>query len=274
MRRIALHRIALGLASLAFAAITASSCSLGEGTGAVDGTLDIANCWSGRYDLNPDFFAAVPYANSNSMQIRIQNGGDYETFTDGVLISIDDIAMVRSELGQPLKVDLPPGVSPPGVPLKANANPGIVHMSLYLQRTCRTQGIAVYALDSTTMNSDGSCGRSSDAGQASSAVSASCGGGSGLADDASVPDAGVVDAGSVSTFPVGRSTITFQHLFNGNPDENDAAERLTEGSFDVVMSDPRAICPGGIGPAAACQGHLTGNFKFYFERGRPAQPFP
>lgn len=267
-------RIAVGFAALAFASLAASSCSLGEGTGTVDGTLDVPNCWSGRYDLAPDFFAAIPYASGNSMQIRIQNGGDYETFTDGLLILIDDISKVRSQLGQPLMVDLPAGVAPPGVPIKANPNPGIVHMSLYLQRTCRTQNVSIYALEQTTMNADGSCGATTDGGEASSAVTASCGGGSGLAPDASVPDASVPDAGSVATFPVGASTITFQHLFNGNKDETDAAERLTEATFDVVMADPRTICPGGLGPSAACQGHLTGSFRFYFERGRPAQPFP
>lgn len=267
-------RIVALLTSVAFVAITASSCSLGEGTGAVDGTLDVPDCWSGRFDLNPNFFAAVPYANGNSMQIRIQNGGDYETFADGVVILVDDISKVRGELGQPLKVDLPTNVQPPGVPLVANPDPAIVHMSLYLQRTCRTQNVSLYAVPTTTMNEDGTCGGSNDGGTAAAAVSGSCSGGSGLAADASVPDAAVVDAGAVTTFPIGSSSITFQHLFNGNPDETDAAERLTEGTFDVVMADPRNVCPGGVGPAVGCQGHLTGTFKFYFERGRPSQPFP
>jgi hypothetical protein len=270
-------RTGIGVVAASLVALIASSCSLGEGSGSVTGTLDIPDCWSGRFDLKPDFFAAVPFSDGVNMQLRIQKGGDYETFSDGVLIQIDNINTVRSELGQPLQVDLPPSVKPPGVPIQAVANPSIVHMSLYLQTTCHTQDVALYALGNTTMNGDGTCGGTPDGGNSETLVPEACGSqNTGLAADASVPDSGpAVDAGGeVAALPVGHSTITFAHLFNGNPDETDAAERLTEGTFDVVMADPRNICPGGVGPAVACQGHLTGSFSFYFERGRPAQPFP
>lgn len=272
-----LKRVGLGFVAATCVALIASSCSLGEGTGDVTGTLDIQDCWSGRFDLKPDFFAAVPYSDGVNMQLRIQKGGDYETFSDGVIIQIDNINTVRSELGQPLLVDLPPSVKPPGVPVTAVANPSIVHMSLYLQQTCHTQDVALYALGSTTENSDGTCGSIADGGSAATLVPEACGSQSlGLAADASTPDSGqAIDAGAeVAVLPIGNSTITFAHLFNGNPDETDAEERLTEGTFDVVLADPRNICPGGVGPAVACQGHLTGSFSFYFERGRPAQPFP
>jgi hypothetical protein len=73
---------------------------------------------------------------------------------------------------------------------------------------------------------------------------------------------------------VGRSTITFTSLFDGNPDETVAAKRLSTATFDVYLADPRDVCPGGTGPPPRCRGHLTGNFNFYFERGRPGQPFP
>jgi hypothetical protein len=70
------------------------------------------------------------------------------------------------------------------------------------------------------------------------------------------------------------STITFTSLFNANPDETNAAERLSSGSFDFYLADPREICPGGLGPPPPCRGHIHGTFSFYFQRGRPAQPFP
>ena len=38
----------------------APACSLGGGTGTCSGTLDVPDCWSGPFDLHPDFFAAVP----------------------------------------------------------------------------------------------------------------------------------------------------------------------------------------------------------------------
>ena len=85
---------------------------------------------------------------------------------------------------------------------------------------------------------------------------------------------GYLIRGSSSAPQVGTSTITFTHLFNANPDEVNAAERLTEASFDVYLADPRDICPGGLGPAPRCRGHLSGSFRFYFQRGRPGQPFP
>jgi hypothetical protein len=67
--------------------------------------------------------------------------------------------------------------------------------------------------------------------------------------------------------------MTFYSLFDGNPDESNAQQRLTDATFDLYLADPRDICPGGVGPPPRCQGHLTGYFRFYFERGSPAQPF-
>jgi hypothetical protein len=73
---------------------------------------------------------------------------------------------------------------------------------------------------------------------------------------------------------MGTSSIVFNHLFDGNPNESDASKRLTDATFDFYLADPREICSGGLGPPPPCRGHLSGNFHFYFERGRPAQPFP
>jgi len=262
---------ACGAAVASLVALSAASCSLGEGQGEISGTLNVPLCWSGRFTLNPDFFAAVPYR--NSLQLRIQNGGDYQTFSDGVSILVDDIFAIRTQhLGQPLEVALSPEVTPPGVPVKAVANPALVHMSLYLQRTCHTQTAALYVVDEVTLNPDGSC----DAPEEGD-LPPSCGD-IGVATPADAgADAATGDAATATPpAPIGKSTITFFKLFNGNPDESNAAERLTEASFDVYLADPREICPGGLGPPPRCRGHLTTNpkFKFYFERGRPGQPFP
>ena len=73
---------------------------------------------------------------------------------------------------------------------------------------------------------------------------------------------------------VGHSTITFTSLYDGNPNAVSAAERLNQGTFTVYLADPREMCPGGVGPPPPCRGYLHGSFKFYFQRGRPAQPFP
>ena len=43
-----------------FGALASPACSLGQGSGVVQGVLDVPTCWSGPFDLHPDFFAAVP----------------------------------------------------------------------------------------------------------------------------------------------------------------------------------------------------------------------
>jgi hypothetical protein len=267
----------------AAAGALAPACSLPEGQGGVSGTLDVPTCWQGKFDLEPDFFAGVPYR--NSLQLRIQRGGDYETFSDGISILIDDITKIRpSDDGAyaglynvPLTVSLPAGVTPPGVPITANPTPAGVHLTLYLQRSCRTQNIALYAMDEVLLNADGTC-QATDGSSTSLACSqltparTSDAGLDGSPDGgAATPDA-ASDGGAAPM--LGRSTITFQTLFDGDADEAIAAKRLNQGSFHVYLADPREICPGGLGPPPRCRGELTGNFNFYFSRGRPAQPFP
>ena len=241
------------------------ACSLGEGQGSITGTLSAPNCWSGPFSLRPDFYAGVPFR--DSFQMRIQSSGDFETFSDGLSVLVDDVHEIRPDrgpghLGEPLAVSLPPEVTAPGVPVKANPNPATVHLALYLQRTCRTQNVALYATEKVALNPDGSCGDSP--GTAAIDIRTSC-----TVPSASSPPP--TDSGSTA---VGTSTITFLHLFNNDPEETNAAERLTEGTFDVYLADPREVCPGGLGPPPRCQGHLTGSFKFYFQRGHPGQPFP
>jgi len=267
----------------ALGTLLAPGCSLGTGSGYARGTLDVPDCWSGDFDLRPDFFAAVPSA-STALQIRIQNGGDFESFSDGIAFLVDDVGKVRGDplsngtvrpslLGQTLVVALSPSVRPAGVPVSPVAHPAIVHASLYLQRTCRTQNVALYAMDAVTLNADGSCERP-DGGEppdpcGEPAIVPAPGG------DASA--APVADASGESGAPlerIGQSTIVFRSMFDANPAEANAKQRLTDADFELYFADPREICPGGLGPPPRCRAYLKGSFKFYFERGRPAQPFP
>ena len=272
---------------LAFAVVVTSSCTVGKGQGLVKGTVSAPDCWSGSFDLGPDYFAAVPYR--GSLLLRIQKGSDFENFSDGVSILIDNATAVRTtSLDEPLAVSLPPEVTPAGVPVTSQANPASVHFTLYMQRTCRVQNIALFALDGVQLDSGGGCPAIGTAPVLQCAGDAGADGGpndAGLADagspvddaappDGGVADAGAGDAGSPAPGLIGRSTITFHHLFDGDPDESNAAERYTDAEFDVYLADPREICPGGLGPPPPCRGHLSGNFRFYFQRGRPAQPFP
>lgn len=196
------------------------SCSLGEGTGTVESArLYAEDCWDGRYDLVPDFFAAEPFR--DTMHIRVQRGSDLIEFSDGIDIVVNGVADVRGRLGEALPVTLPPGVAPPGFPegsLCEGCTEHPVHMSVYLLQSCHNANKVLYALS---------------------------------------------------------GTMTFEELFSGDPNEDDAAEKLTKATFDVLIGDPQKIIPGG--PDAGTipdQSRLTGSFEFFFQRGQPAQPFP
>ena len=293
-------RLAAIPALLSFAAVASAglaSCSFGTGAGDISGSLNVPNCWAGQFNLQPNFYAAVPYL--STLELRIQKGGDYETFSDGVEILIDDTTkIIPGEYGKALSVSLPVGVSPVGVPLAPNPNPSLVHMALYLQATCQIQDVALYALESVTLNPSGTC----DVTDGGAPIIACPGSTAGLASsDAGAPGgpdggAGVVDGGGdggmagggdggldggsegglveAGVQPVGHSSITFTSLFDGDQNAVTAQQRLNEGTFTVYLADPREMCPGGVGPPPPCRGYLHGSFKFYFERGRPAQPFP
>lgn len=75
--------------------------------------------------------------------------------------------------------------------------------------------------------------------------------------------------------------VTFSSLWSGDRNENDAADRLTEGSFRALLADPRQaeLVDSGAGGVRVEYppdrlSVLTGEFRYYFERGVPAQPFP
>ncbi len=259
------HWLSRSLCVLAAVGATAAlepGCSQGDGEGRVHGVLNVADCWKGQFELKPDFFAGVPFR--DSLQIRVQNGGDFANFSDGVQILVDDLkrlrpdpgsldggASAKGDLGTALPVSLAAGVSPPGVPLVGVSNPPYVHLGLFLQKTCRIQNPALYAVEEVTLPSDGAC--------------------SAPLDEDPDPYAGCGPTVTADPHP-GKSVISFTHIFDGKPEEPDANERLTEGCFDVYLADPRDV--GANAPPPPCRGHLRGRFRFFFERGRPAQPFP
>ena len=136
------------------------------------------------YDLSPDFFAAIPYR--TTLQIRVQRGNDLEEVSDGLSVLIDDVPKINKEICARLttspdcskaddrgpllslveatpewqecpagtvgfQVALPPGVNPPGSPAVPPPDllndPPIVHMALYLHRSCHNQNNVLYAVN-------------------------------------------------------------------------------------------------------------------------------
>ena len=78
--------------------------------------------------------------------IRVQRGDNVEEMSDGLIVVVKDVAAVRKQLGQPVKVGLPAGVSPPGVPIVEQRDPPIVNLSLYLHNACHAQNATVQAV--------------------------------------------------------------------------------------------------------------------------------
>ena len=260
--------IAAGFAIGAIAIATTNGCTVGSGTGSLSGEIDVPDCWSGAYDLKPDFFGATPNPNDDSLFIRIQRGSDYINFSDGVSILVTHVTEVASAIAasgpQTLSISLPPSVVPPGVPITPTASPATVQFALYMQGSCRPETPGLYAMDTVTTNG---ATASPDAGAA-------------LCNADTVNIANQCGVSPVPVVPTGTSTITFQHLFDaslaegGDPGSLSADQRNIQATFDVLLADPRDECAGGLGPPPACRGHLTGSFQFYFERGKPAQAFP
>ena len=74
-----------------------------------------------------------------------------------------------------------------------------------------------------------------------------------------------------ATYSVSGS-ITFNSLFSGDPNEDDSDARLTDASFAVQFADPRELV-AATDTAAVTSNVVTGDFRFFFQRGQPAQPF-
>lgn len=236
------------VAAICFGALVAA-CGTEGGDGSAVGQLDIADCWSGPFDLAPDFFGASPYR--ETLQIKLQRGSDFATFSDNLNILVTDINAIRPSATEPgkynqeLEVDLPPEVTPPGIPIVPRKSPLLVNATLGLQRTCRTRNIPLQAVREVELRSDGTC----------AAQVKKCDG----------------TATSTSAAVLGKSKMIFAHLPNGKIDEANAEERLVDGNFDLYFADPREACYPSPPP---CRGHLSGRFSFYFSRGRPQQAFP
>ena len=98
------------------------ACSVGHGTGEIDGTLSIPGCRNeGTYELRPTAFLAE--ATEQVLEVRVQRGSDTEMLSDGVSVLVDDAAVVEQML---LDMDLPVAV---------DADPRI-DLTFYLNDTC------------------------------------------------------------------------------------------------------------------------------------------
>jgi len=121
-------------------------CTVGQGEGHVKSDLLYVNgCWNGPFDLGPSFFGANP-DQGQSLTIRVQRGDNIEDVSDGLIVLVNDLQQVRMQLNTEVPVGMPPGVTPPGVPIVFNPDPPKVSLSLYLHNTCHQQNGTVYSV--------------------------------------------------------------------------------------------------------------------------------
>lgn len=74
-------------------------------------------------------------------------------------------------------------------------------------------------------------------------------------------------------------SITFDSLFSGDRNETDADDRLTEATFSAQLAnaeDVEVLAAGAQAPSgdSVQTSEVNGYFRFFFQRGQPAQPFP
>jgi hypothetical protein len=196
-------------------AFLALACDVGDGEGWVrSDSLYIEDCWNGEFDLGPDFFAANPSPGSKSVTLRVQRGDNIEEVSDGLVVVVNQLPTVRGQIGQDIEVGMPPGVSPPGVPVVYDEDPPKVSLALSLHGSCHAQNGTVYSI---------------------------------------------------------AGTINFESLYSGDPYEDEADKLLTEASFNAQFADPRNLVGTDVPAEALSQ--VSGYFRFFYQRGQPAQPF-
>ncbi len=207
--------------ALAFAlALASSGCAvLGAGEGQVHSDNLVAlDCYDGPFDLNPDFFAAVPFR--DTLLIRVQRGSDLQEVSDGLEVVVNGVTDLRNNhLNEAIDIGLAPRLLNKIAPGVAQGEPPRTSMSLFLHYSCHNQNDALY-----------------------------------------------------SVYKSGK--ITFRSLFSGDPNEAVGSEKLTDATFDLQMGDPRDASVMDLTLPPGKRSHITGNFKFHFQRGQPGQPFP
>jgi hypothetical protein len=134
-------------AAVLVAALASSGCAvLGAGEGQVHSDNLVApDCYDGAFDLNPDFFAAVPFR--DTLLIRIQRGSDLQEVSDGLEVVVNDVTDLRTNhLNEPIEIGLSPRLLNKIAPGKATGGTPRASMALYLHYSCHNQNNALYSL--------------------------------------------------------------------------------------------------------------------------------
>ncbi len=253
------------LAAFGMFALAATGCSLGRGEGEVHSDdLYAAECvlpslvscegpdgtdvGCNAYDLRPDFFAAIPYR--QTIQMRIQRGTDINELSDGLAVLVNDIDKIRA----PLKVKQDAAMASGATEEEAK--------ELYVEVPVAIP-VGVFPPGSVPAPPPPCDAKTQVCGTLPVAIS--------LYLQKSCHNQNII-LYAVSGW------VRFHSLFSGDPNEKSAANKYIDAEFDVIVGDPHDAPLGEPIDADAIPkektSHLTGYFKYYFERGKPGQPFP
>jgi len=126
---------------LALLLVPAAACSTGAGDGEVRGSVTLPDCGLVRsdWDMGVDFFAASYY--ENTLAIRVQNTGQDEAFTDGILIMVRDVKEVSRRLGEAFPVTVEPAIDTfveegPDAGTPTTTRGSLARATLYLNESC------------------------------------------------------------------------------------------------------------------------------------------
>lgn len=249
--------------ALAAASLVLGACTTGEGQGSVQSDrLFVKNCWDGPFDLQPDFFASIPFA--NTQQIRVQRGDRSIEVSDGVLLVVNDVAKIReSQLGVPIPLGLPIGVKPPGFPPRVEIVPPQVSLSLYLYATCHLQNGGLNSVSGTITFTHLFSGDRNENNAEERLTEAHF-------------DALVTDPRDAKLVPASGA--------GGAPGSDGGTTEGGTAPAEAGLVSPSTSVDGGtvityagsvtVDYGADQTSRVTGDFQFYFQRGVPAQPFP
>jgi hypothetical protein len=283
------------LASLAVVGV-GFGCSLGQGVGEVvsqvtcgpascSGGLFVHQCWGtppsdggtqaqgGPYDLGGDlFFAANSYQSATTpgdyqLQIRVQRGTDLEEFSDGLEVQLDSVNQIINAI-QAAPADGGVSGSDAGSSGAGGSDGGVLAPSGSFTTPCQQ-------------------GEQPNQPSVTFRVALS----SGLHPPGSVvePPQWALDSIVHASLYLERSchyqnatlyavdgTMTFRSMFDGISTETDAAKKFIDADFDLQVADisdaPAGAYAGDVPPGL--QSRVQGCFRFYYQAGQPAQPFP
>jgi len=128
-------------------ALLCTTCTTGAGDGRVWGSLYLPECGvvDEDYDMGVDFFAASYF--ENTLQVRLQNGGQDQALTDGVVIQVRDVDLFAGAPSSTFDIEVEPPVEEyleqgPDLDSPETTWDSPARVTLFLNKTCPDNTLA------------------------------------------------------------------------------------------------------------------------------------